>query len=209
MFCDCGTGSRVPWESSATAPTPPELPEEEPIRFEPTKGEKPLPISPNISVQKLRRRPHAPIDADYCFNHTSSRKESACDGCGLSFCRRCLAKFEGKSLCAACKNYRTRLLQRKPRTPGFATASFVTALFAGPALFCMVPYMMGTQSRWLTLLFLLPQAFALAAGIHALIAIRRDPNRSGGHLAVAGVGMASLVCVLMLLVAVFASKIWV
>ena len=209
MFCDCGVGLRVPWESSAIAPTPPELPEEEPIRFEPTQGDAPRAKTPDIGKVKLRRRPHAPIDADYCFNHTSSRKESPCDGCGLSFCKRCLAKFEGKSLCAACKNYRTRLLQRKPQTPRFATASFVTALFAGPALFLMAPYMMGTQSRWLTLLLLLPQAFALAAGIHALLAIRRDPSRGGGHLAVAGVGLASLACVLMLLATVFASKIWV
>jgi len=81
----------------------------------------------------------APIDPNACFNHATADKAGVCLDCGLSFCGRCLTTFQNAAYCAACKNYRTRIMQRRPDSSKLALASFLIALAAGPVMFLLVP----------------------------------------------------------------------
>ncbi len=209
VFCDCGQGLRVPWESAA--PPPPieeastKAPEQsaEPIRFD---RATPPPLPP--SKRRSRKAPMAPIDPNTCFNHALSDKADVCTECGLSFCARCLTTFEKNTYCAPCKNYRTRILQRRPDSSKLALLSFLIALAAGPAMFLLIPFATSSHARNFMLLALMPPALALAAGILALRWIRGGENRIGQHLAVSGMTLGTCVGILTVLLVFFGQKIW-
>ena len=208
IFCECGQGLRVPWESTAAAPPVESLPVSpaqalEPIRFE---AEEP----PSISKTKRRdrRARMAPIDPNTCFNHALADKFGVCADCGLSFCARCLATFQKSSYCSPCKNYRTRLLQRRPDSSKLALLSFLIALAAGPAMFILSPFATSNNARSFMLLALMPPALALAAGIVALRWIRAGENRTGQQLAVSGMSLGTVVGIMTVLLVFFGHKLW-
>jgi hypothetical protein len=211
VFCDCGNSLRVPWESTAApaAETYPLAMEEPlaPVRFEMAQ----TPTTPStsaldeVSMPRLRRRTDE-IDPDYCFNHPSEPKNAPCADCGLGFCRRCSTKFRGQTVCAPCKNYRTRLQQRRPETARWAVASFGVALIAAPVLLCLTPVLLGQRAAWITTLALLPLFFALGVGIWALVQIGRSSRRVGGNFALGGITLATTVVALLLMVTVFSHK---
>jgi hypothetical protein len=207
IFCDCGQGLRVPWDSTVAPPAVETLPtapsSSEPIRFEdPEPARTPL-------RRRGRRAPMAPIDANVCFNHSSADKEGVCLDCGLSFCSRCLTTFQNANYCAACKNYRTRIMQRRPDASKLALTSFLVALAAGPLMFMLVPLAASKHAQGFVLLALIPPILALAAGVVSLRWIRAAANRTGQHLAVSGMSLGAVVGILTLLLVVFGQKIWV
>jgi hypothetical protein len=170
----------------------------------------PIPSTPmatfdEVSLPRLRRRTDE-IDPEYCFNHPSEPKSAVCADCGLGFCKRCSTKFRGQTLCAPCKNYRTRLQQRRPETPTWAFASFATALIAAPVLLCLTPLLLAQRALWITTLAILPLLFAMAGGVWALMLIRRNARRVGGNFALGGITLASAVVALLLMVTVFSHK---
>src|SRR6478672_8204692 len=99
VFCECGGGNRVPWES--TLP-PPETPAEPP------------------ALEESRPPEPAAIDPAYCLNHQDVPSEVVCDDCREHFCPACVLRVRGKTLCGPCKNLRLARLQRPPRTSGMA-----------------------------------------------------------------------------------------
>ena len=211
VFCDCGNSVRVPWESTAppAAETYPLAMEEPlaPVRFEAV----PMPASSTSpaafdedSLPRLRRRSDE-IHPDYCFNHPSEPKNAVCADCGLGFCGRCSTKFRGQTVCAPCKNYRTRLQQRRPETVTWAVASFVMALLAAPVLLGLTPVLLA-QRAWITALAMLPLLFSFGVGVWALVQIRRSSRRVGGNFALGGITLASTVVALLLMVTVFSHK---
>src|SRR5262249_10949676 len=111
IFCDCGLGLVVPWESTAAEPagSPVEVtPLLEPITFEPEPAKTAPPPAPKPRKKiRLGKR-----DPQYCFNHEEVAKQACCADCGESFCAGCLIRFAGTELCGPCKNYRVRTLQR-------------------------------------------------------------------------------------------------
>lgn len=180
-----------------SANRPPAL---EPIRFD-------APAEPPPVRVRERRSRTDPIDANACFNHTSVDKTGICAACGLSFCDRCLMNFRGETLCAPCKNYRTRLLQRRPESSKLALASFLVALAAGPilvALQAMTKSRASTHFLWLGLLLPL---IALAAGVMAVRWLNRGEKRAGQHLAVSGISLAAVVAFMTMLLAVYGHKL--
>jgi hypothetical protein len=204
VFCDCGHGSRVPWESTAAAPkVEPQAPAQalDPIRFDPVREPAPAP-------SKERRPRNAPIDANSCFNHTSIDKAGVCTACGLSFCARCLTTFQNQALCTACKNYQTRILQRRPESSKLALVSFLLALAAGPIMITLVAMTRSRSSTNFLLLALLPPLFALTAGVMAMRWINRDSRRAGQHLAVSGISLAAVVGVMTTLMLLYGQKLW-
>ena len=148
---------------------------------------------------------NTPIDPSVCFNHASSDKADVCSACGLSFCGRCLTPFQNTVLCTVCKNYRSRLLQRRPDTSKLALASLFVALGAGPA---MLAFTASPAARNFVLLGLIPSLLALAAGVLALRWIRNGPYRAGVQLAISGISLAGFVGVLTVMLAVYGSKVW-
>lgn len=219
VFCECGQGNRVPWESTAPEPPPqaPGLPSSAlPMPMLPSPG---LPRSPTLAPLSfdgppsqtsspssrgeeapVRRRRGERRDPNFCFNHTSVPQSHACEDCGESFCSSCIVTMEGATLCGPCKNFRVRSLEAPPQSSTFARSSVVLALVAGGISgFCLLPWGGSTTISIFSMLALLPQLIALGVGIRALY-LSEQPNRVGGQaVAITGVTTAAVVVVLTLL----------
>jgi hypothetical protein len=207
VFCECGQGNRVPWESTAAEPPPaplpmatagtPQVPTLAPITFDaPASGSAP-PVSDG---GRRRRGASERRDSNFCFNHSSTPKSAACEDCGESFCASCLVTLEGASLCGPCKNFRVRTLELPPSSSATATFSLVIALLTGSILgFCLLPWGGAPGIAILSLLTLLPQMLALGLGMRALYLCEQEPRFGGQALAITGVATAGLCIALTLL----------
>ncbi len=218
IFCDCGQGLTVPWES--TAPEPAQTPvivsgggsaaaaeRTEPLTFgEPARPTPPEPLPP---PRVGRGRARYQFDPNFCFNHDTRAKQKICEDCGLPFCDSCIVTFRGQTLCGPCKNYEAKLLQRPPTTSGFATLSFLIALALGPLAFCLFPAVSKPGVSWVMLFAILPQALAFAAGLYALHKSRKDPRIGGQTLAITGMLTASFITVLTIALTVAAGHMGV
>jgi hypothetical protein len=193
IFCECGQGNVVPWESTTVAPEaapPVAMPAPVPA---PQRSDLPE-ILPRVRRRAGPRRPNPA----YCLNHDSIASQHKCADCGEAFCDDCVLTVQGALLCGPCKNFRVRRLLRPPRLSGFALASVLIALVSGP--FCLLLALTGIA--WLTLLALLPQLVALVLGALALRTTETDTQRSGRSLAITGMVSAAVAGVLMLLMIV-------
>jgi hypothetical protein len=216
VFCECGQGNRVPWESTTAEPPPqvvptalpgvPSTPTLAPLTFgspsSPSDPPRTDPRDPRSDDPLARRRRGGERrDPNYCFNHSAVLRTATCEDCGESFCASCLATLEGANLCAPCKNFRVRALELPPRNSTAATFSLLIALVTGSVLsFCLLPFGNNAAVSILSLLTLLPQLLALGLGIRALYLSQQGEPRLGGQaLAVTGVSAAALCITLTLL----------
>ena len=219
VFCECGTGNIVPWESTVAEPVQPVVPVAEvpgvpelaPLTFEPTtsKGGSSYPAGGAPAAEPPRRRSRGERkDPAFCFNHQHVARAAACDDCGESFCAECLVKFQGVSLCAACKNFRARSLETPPSNTTLASASVVISLMTGmPLAFCMSPFINQSGVSVLSLLALAPQLLALALAVRALYLSEKESKYTSQAMAITGIATASLTCLLTVLLNVYASRI--
>ncbi len=238
VFCDCGQGLTVPWESTTTEPppdfflpTPPPtnvgmgVPQEEPEavpltgpKLEPMKFDTvpvQAPDSPPVPPRD-RERPHARErpgrrrpDPRFCLNHSTVAPQTTCADCREALCGECLLTFQGESLCGPCKNFRVRGLDVPPRVSGFALTSLFMALLLGPLAFCLLPVGRSFGSPYLALGALLPQLAALVLGILALRDTEANPRIGGWSLALTGTLTAAVGCFLTILVSVFSGRLGV
>jgi hypothetical protein len=223
VFCECGQGNRVPWESTAAEP-PPSVPAM-PSYGTPSYGSPPAHSSPNSAPatptlapltfdmpssyppnrpeERTRRRGER-RDPNYCFNHPDSPQTGVCEDCGEAFCDACLVSLQGAKLCGPCKNFRVRRLELPPRNSGAATTSFVVAAIAASVLgFCLFP-MSGYQAvRVVCLLALLPAFLALGLGIRALYLSRFEERPGGQAIATTGITTAAIAIVLTVVISVY------
>lgn len=183
VFCDCGGGNRVPWESTIDAPAEARAGETAEDR--------------ERSTPRREREP-IPIDPAYCFNHEDVPSEQACQDCRERFCSACLVVVRGKTLCGPCKNYRLARIQGPPRTSGMAIVSLVLAIIGGPLSFCLSTAGrmndLGTSPTtlaWSVGGSLLP-LIALLLAFAALGQIERNPRLSGRALALTGATTAAI-----------------
>jgi hypothetical protein len=181
VFCDCGAGNRVPWES--TLPTPVEAPPDRPAEETPEAEEERLPRRWSERVE---------IDPGYCLNHPDVPSELACDDCGEHFCPACTVVVRGKTLCGPCKNYRVARLQRPPSVSGMAIVALILAILGGPVSFCLSTYGRVTEigAAPITIAFgigaLLLPTVALLLAFLALGKIERNPTVGGRGMALTG-----------------------
>src|SRR5262245_20840905 len=119
LFCECGHGNRVPWESTAAAP---ELPKETPTPSRPTAS----PSRPRWAPRPQVR----PRDPTRCLNHEDVPAAKTCAVCGASFCERCIVSLQGQSVCGPCKNYRLHYLTRPARLSSLALIAMLLGLFS-------------------------------------------------------------------------------
>jgi hypothetical protein len=220
IFCDCGNGNTVPWESTASpssSPAPvqtPKGPDLGPIQFEPVilptppaaAGSKPAsdyPTSSNLDRDEerpYRRGRTEKRDPDFCFNHQRRAKVETCAECGQGFCADCLVKFQGTLMCGPCKNFQARRQELPPVASSLASASLIISFVAGPLMICLLLGSPGsTPMRILSWLSLLPQLLALALGVWALRDAEKEGKGGGQWVALSGVTTSSLTCVMMLL----------
>jgi hypothetical protein len=205
VFCDCGQGNLVPWESTiaepeqpppGSVPPPPVL---EPVAFPKTESTR----SPE--ARRSRRRSPRRFDPNFCLNHESVPSQSACVDCGEGFCGQCLLTFQGESLCGPCKNVRVRRLTKPPQLSTRAVISVVLAILTGPLALCLVPI---SQQRYglQFLIALVPHAIALILGVQAL-RDTADPKVSGRALALTGVLTASVASLLTIILTIYAPRL--
>jgi hypothetical protein len=217
VFCECGAGNTVPWESTVAEPEQPTVapvtladapavPELAPLSFEPTIAPTKADSSSYNMEPALRRRGRGGErrDPDYCFNHQERPRAAACDDCGEPFCSDCIVKFQGVTLCGPCKNFRVRSMELPPATSSLATASVAISLLTGvPLVFCLLPFGQSV----LSLLALLPQLVALGLGGRALYLAEKEGKYGSQAWAVTGVAAAALTVILTILLNVYASRL--
>jgi hypothetical protein len=181
VFCTCGQGNRVPWESTL-APEPAEDPVESPSK-EPLE-EEPRPYR--------RQREIVEHDPAYCWNHQEIPSANTCDDCGEHFCAACIVVLRGKTLCGPCKNFRLARLQRPPRASAMAIVALVLGILGGPLSLCLssTGRMNGDSLSLFTLgvgaAGLLLPAVALLLALLALGEMNRNPRVGGRALAITG-----------------------
>jgi hypothetical protein len=208
VFCECGNGNRVPWESTATEPPPqvpmlgpstpsssvPAPPTLAPLTFD-------LPASPTSrrdrDEEPIRRRRGEPRDPNFCFNHPSTAQNGVCEDCGEAFCSSCLVTMAGATVCGPCKNFRARTLEQPAKSSGTAVASVIIALMAGGVLgFCLLPFGGRPAIMVLSILALVPQLFALGLGIRSLFVAEAQGRPAGQALAITGIAAAGVTILL-------------
>ena len=217
VFCECGQGNTVPWESTGAEPPPQQAPGATPGRpstptLAPLTFDSAAPMSPprieDAAVR--RRRGNERRDPNFCFNHSAAVRAATCDDCGESFCASCVVTFDAATLCGPCKNFRVRSLELPPRNSTAATFSVLIALSVGSILsFCFLPFGGNNAAIYiLSLLTLLPQMLALGLGVRALyLSYQEGENRIGGQAwAITGVTAATLCVTLTLLVNLYAFR---
>lgn len=231
IFCACGNGNTVPWESTSAEPAAPsvvqapKVPDLAPIQFEtvlapntpagsapPRPSAYPLskPAPPIDEERPYRRGRTEKRDPDYCFNHQRRPRAEACADCEEGFCRDCLVQFQGALLCGPCKNFRARKEELPPTSSTMASASLVISLIAGPLMMCLLLASPSSGAmRVLGYLSLLPQLLALGLGIWALREAEAERKGGGQWVAVTGIATAALTCLMMLLMNQFANRLWV
>lgn len=215
IFCSCGQGNSVPWESTAEEPeepTPapvampalPAGPKLEPLSFDPgTSPPPPVPPPPGPRPRSRRRPPRLRPDPNFCLNHEGMPSQKTCAGCEEAFCNDCIVQLQGTNYCGPCKNYQLRVLQRPPRISGFALSSLILALLTGPWVLGLV----GTSNFILCLLALIACGIALALGIMGLRAIERT-GIGGRSMAITGILAAAGTALTSVVLTFFAPGIW-
>jgi hypothetical protein len=209
VFCDCGQGMTVPWESTAPEPAhAPAVATPQPRRAEPlTFGAAETPSSVVVPPPRsARRKVRFEHDANVCLNHEARPKQKVCADCGMSFCDDCVVAFRGQTLCGPCKNYETKLLQRPPRRSGLAIASAAVALAAGLLVACM-PWNKPMVFSVIATIALSVQVLAFFAGLFALRKTQSDPQAGGQGLAITGMAAASFMAVLTVVLTLYAQKL--
>jgi hypothetical protein len=184
VFCECGHGNRVPWDSTVAAP---ELPAGGPWdRSDPDRP-------------RWGRRPSPrPRDPTRCLNHEDMAAAQVCAACGESFCASCVVALQGQTLCGPCKNYRLHHLARPPQTSALAWVAAALGLLSAPVVFClsMVPLGMpegpSVGGMACSLFGLVLPAAALVVGLMALREIENNPKAGGRALAMTGTAAAGL-----------------
>ncbi len=228
VFCDCGHGNTVPWESTAApAAAPvvveaPKVPDLAPIQFDPvaspsTPGSSvppkskpssyPLDPPPLDEERPYRRSRGEKRDPEFCFNHQRRPQAQACADCGENFCADCLVKFQGASLCGPCKNFRARRQELPPTASSLATASVVISLIVGPLMMCLLLAQRGEPMRILCWISLLLQLLSIGLGVWALREAETENKGGGQWVAITGVATASLTCVLTVLMIQFVARL--
>lgn len=204
VFCECGQGNRVPWESSAAgAERPPDV-----VR-EPLPEAVPLERDEDTSRDRGGRldwddaRPA--WDPSRCFNHEEAAATRTCEECGVGFCEDCVVSLQGQTLCGPCKNLRVRRRQKPLRVSALAIISLVVGLMSGVGAFCLVSMGAGAGQPGFGFVGLVPPLVALVLSLVALQRIEKDPNLGGRALAttalmtgLVGTVMAGILVVIML-----------
>jgi hypothetical protein len=202
IFCDCGHGNFVPWESAAAPPEAPPAPPEtpagpdlEPVVFEPEPEAAPPPVPREARPRRGRTEKR---DPQRCFNHQEVAKTTACADCEESFCADCVVTLHDTTLCGPCKNFRARRLEMTPRSSTLGAASLLLAYLTSPMLMC--PFSVSTSAtRWFGLAALVPQLLALGLGVWALWLGEREGKPGSAAFAITGVLTAFFMCLLTIL----------
>jgi hypothetical protein len=224
VFCDCGQGLVVPWDSTAPPPAgPPPLetlpPQPPPLAAVPV-GEEKIPVArrpspapsppplPDWGEDESRRRVSAPQHRNpgQCFNHQDRPVKHKCADCQEGFCDDCVVQFQGKTLCGPCKNFRLRRTDRAVNLSAKALTALIVAIGAAPAVACLWPLGLNALAVLAALVALLAQLGAVLLGALALYDTERNPRLAGKALAITGVLTGAVASVLTVFFIIFGPR---
>lgn len=188
VFCECGQGNTVPWESMVEPPTTvPVVDVGLGIPAAPTMYE-PVPVAEEVVPPGALGRPEPQSDeAGYCFNHPRVLAIGTCDSCTETFCAGCLVTFNGRRLCGPCKNHELRPMSAAPRVPGPIVASVLLSAVGLGVLLILILAGISTTTMVLAVVSLALLLLAGSLGWRGLRHSWRDPQLAGRSLAVTGV----------------------
>jgi hypothetical protein len=207
IFCDCGAGVFVPWESTMPEPSAalevadvPAAPALAPITFDAPPSRR-GPTARGRKRGRLTRR-----DPRFCFNHDQVARHGACADCGESFCADCLATFAGSALCAPCKNVRAKTLLATQGPSKLSILCLVSA-FATSSATALLPVGRAGFPWWM-LLAIVAQGLVAALAILALRTMDRSEKASGRALALTGLVSAGVTCAFIMLMTMYVPRHW-
>jgi len=201
IFCDCGQGNTVPWESTIAAPTVPPL-EVVPLGDESIPVAQPARANAADDTDSYERPLRDSRDPLACFNHQDRAGKEKCGDCGEMFCGDCLVHFKGIALCGPCKNFRLRQKSRPTSVSGKAVLGVVVAMCCAPVAMCLVPLGTNDVAVVIGVVALAGQIVAVTLGAIALRETDKNPRLSGRSLAITTLltgGLATLMTVCLLL----------
>ncbi len=210
VFCPCGEGNRVPWESTVAPEDAGEPSGALPVA--PAEEAPPPEAEEEGPLPRRRRRAAEPRDPSRCFNHPDTPSGRTCAACGEAFCENCVVVLRGRTLCGPCKNFELRTSQRPAAPSGLAIVSLVVGLLSNPIAFCSTVTAMGVQPGAspgifvASLVGLVAPLAAVAAGMKALADIEKKPRAGGQTLAIIGMvtgGVSLLWCLTLLVILTF------
>jgi hypothetical protein len=199
IFCACGIGNSVPYESSLP-PLEPERVPSFPANPPPSQSYPP-PRFPDEPLGRPYGSSPPPRDRGVCFNHPETPSDRFCADCNEPFCGDCTTEIEGKPRCGPCKNFRLRTGQRPPSV---SAAALLSPLLSFPAaLFSVFVILVagGTKSIeavifWTTAT-IVPQIIAMVLAGRGLQVVETDPRYGGHSLALTGLVSAVVFSVLL------------
>jgi hypothetical protein len=194
VFCACGAGTRVPYESSLP-------PMAQPLDPLPPRVERPAPRwdTGPAEPQPLRYwGQQSTRDRSQCLNHGSVPAAHSCADCGEGFCASCAVAFQGSPRCGPCKNFRVRAVQRPPHVSVMAIFAPLIAIGAGGFWLFLLLFIAGLKlgpgavAGW-GIIGLFPQLLAFTLAALAEMKIESSPRISGRSWAMTGM-VAAVVC---------------
>jgi hypothetical protein len=191
VFCECGLGNRVPWESTVPRPATPSREEPDQPR---ALDALPAGAVDAIPVPPLPRSDEGEGPArslDRCLNHPQVVANQICADCGELFCPDCSIAFRGRTLCGPCKNFRIRSEQRTSRLSILSLLSLLIGLLTG-GLFCIAPAGVEAGAPVVGYIGLIIPLTALVLGILGLREVEAQPRVRGRSLAIAGLVIAGV-----------------
>jgi hypothetical protein len=212
VFCTCGQGNVVPWESTMAAPpeapAPPQPPPLRPVAVDEEKIPVVRQAAPPMlyDLDEARARPGAPVPArnsTKCFNHQDRPISAPCEDCKEGFCADCLLRFQGHTLCGPCKNFRLRTKTKANTLSSKALIAVLLAMGSGPGVACLWPLGATGVVLVLCMLAILAQLAAVVLGGLALRETELNPRLGGRSLAITsmltgGLAFVLTVCFMML-----------
>jgi hypothetical protein len=203
VFCSCGHGNVLPWESTtpASAGSPPPEP---PLLVAVPVGEEKLPLARVPRQEEVNPQPESGRVPNSCFNHQDRPVQHKCADCHEGFCGDCLVKLQGTLLCGPCKNFRLRKKEEQTTMSGKAVFGVLLAMaFAPgvPAVLCLSPLVPGDVSLVIGGMALLGEIAAILLGILALRETEQNPRLTGRSLAITTLltgGLASVMTLCLL-----------
>jgi hypothetical protein len=218
VFCDCGQGNVVPWDSTMAPPAEP-LPAElvpstpPPLRPIPVSEEqipvsrRPAPPPPPLpATRDVRRREPEYRAPGQCFNHQDRLVVRKCDACGEGFCTDCLVLLRGDTLCGPCKNYRLKLMDNPPALSSKATVGVILAVLTAPVVLCLWPFGANAFAVLAAMLGLIAQLAAVVLGVLAIRETEADPRIAGRSLAITTLLTGSLASVVTVMFVLFGPR---
>lgn len=208
IFCACGAGTMVPWESAVAEPPAAApatdvvaVPTLEPVTFEPP------PRKPSRQPRPRKRGRFERRDPRFCLNHDDAQKQATCADCRESFCGSCLVRLGDTELCGPCKNYRVKNMQRALPPSNLSIVSMLLALLTAPVTLALLPAGRSGFPIW-SLLALMPQGLAVVLAGLALREAAKEPQAPGRSLAYTGIVSAAITMGLIALMTLYTPHPW-